>query len=213
MSRLAELLRVVHALVFDFDGTLVDSNLIKQRAFERCFSEFPHRLDEIIAYCGRHHHTPRWEKFRHVYESILGLPYTQAVETVLSRRFDEETTHQIIHTAEVPGATTFLKSVSHRHVTALLSSTPHEVLLQILAARDWLNYFKYVQGAPVDKAAWLKEFRTKHGLNEKGVVFFGDTQEDGEAALTAGCAFVGVGIEPLGAPGIASIPDFTVVIR
>jgi len=204
---------VAQALVFDFDGTLVDSNLIKQRAFECCFSEFPHRLGEILAYCGRYHHTPRWEKFRHVYERILGLPYTQAVETALSKRFDAETTHEIIHAAEVPGATAFLKSVRHRQVTALVSSTPHEVLLQILAARDWLDYFKYVQGAPVDKAAWLKEFRTKHGLNENGVVFFGDTQEDGEAALTAGCAFVGVGSEPLGVATIASIPDFTVFIR
>jgi phosphoglycolate phosphatase-like HAD superfamily hydrolase len=210
MSQVAELIRAAHVLVFDFDGTLVDSNAIKLRAFERCFSEFPDRLAEIMAYCGRYHHTPRWEKFRHVYESILRLPYTHEVETALSTRFVRETTHHIVTAAEVPGATRFLKMVMHSHTTAVLSSTPHGILLEILEAKDWLNYFKYMQGAPVDKAAWLRELRGKHGLREADVVFFGDTQEDADAATRAGCTFIAVGGVALGTAAIPSIMDFRV---
>lgn len=109
MATVAELIREARALVFDFDGTLVDSNAIKRRAFERCFSEFPDRLEEIMRYCGRYH----------------------------------------IVAAEVPGAARCLKAGMYNHTTAVLSSTPHEILFEILEARDWLNYFKYIQGAPV----------------------------------------------------------------
>ena len=209
MSKVVELIRKARVLIFDFDGTLVDSNAIKLRAFERCFSHFPDTLEQIMAYCGQHHHTPRWEKFRHVYENILRLPYTPEIETALSTRFVKETTQHIIDAAEVPGATRFLKTVMHSHATALLSSTPHEILLEILEARDWLNYFKYVQGAPVDKSTWLKEFRGKHGLREAEIVFFGDTQEDAAAARMAGCTFIAVRNLAFGAAASYSIPDFT----
>jgi phosphoglycolate phosphatase-like HAD superfamily hydrolase len=211
VSKAADLIGEARALVFDFDGTLVDSNSIKWSAFERCFSDFPDCLGQIMAYCGQYHHTPRWEKFRHVYENILGLPYTPEIETALSKRYVRETTRQIIDAAEVPGATRFLKMVTHGHTTAVLSSTPHEILLEILEARDWLNYFKCVQGAPVDKAKWLREFRTKHGLSEKGVVFFGDTQEDADAARRAGCAFIVVANSSLDGEAMFSITDFAVV--
>jgi len=210
MLKIAELIPGARALVFDFDGTLVDSNSIKQRAFERCFSDFPERLEEIMAYCGRRHHTPRWEKFRYVYENILGLPYTHEIEAALSTRFAGETTRQIIEAGEVPGAARFLEIVTYSHTTAVLSGTPHEILLAILEARDWLNYFKCVQGAPVDKSAWLAELRGKHGSRPGAVVFFGDTPEDADAARRAGCAFIAVGNASLGRDAIASIEDFTV---
>ena len=45
------------ALVFDFDGTLVDSNAIKWKAFEACFDRFPDRREEILSYCRGNNHT------------------------------------------------------------------------------------------------------------------------------------------------------------
>ena len=63
-----ELLKKCRALVFDFDGTLVDSVPIKRKAFDHCFEEFPAKKREIQSYCHGNNHTPRWEKFKFVYE-------------------------------------------------------------------------------------------------------------------------------------------------
>lgn len=203
-------LKGVRCLVFDFDGTLVNSNPIKWRAFERCFEEIPQpQRQEILSYCRNHNHTPRWEKFRYAYEKILKLPFTPEVEAALLARFDRETTQPIIEAPEIPGASEFLKSVRGSFQTALLSSTPHEILLRLLKERGWLEYFQAVQGAPVDKARWLEHFRLANRLECEEVLFWGDTEEDAEAAKRFGCRFVAVNSSL--DPGIAElrISDFT----
>ena len=193
VTEVVDVVRCARALVFDFDGTLVDSNPIKWRAFELCFVDFPKHGSEILAYCLSHNHTPRGDKFQHVYEKILGLPYTPEIAAVLHKRFEAATTRQIIEAPEVPGAEQFLARARRRHRIALLSSTPQEILLHILAERGWRGYFETIQGAPVDKIDWLKGFREKRGLGEQDVVFFGDTSEDAKAASEAKCTFVAVG--------------------
>lgn len=208
LAQTRELIRRAHALVFDFDGTLVDSNPIKQRAFELCFAEFPAQREEILAYCWGHHHTPRGDKFQCVYERILGLPYTPAAAAALHERFERATTRQIIEAAEVPGASQFLRRAGATHRTAVLSSTPQKVLVQILAARGWLASVHVVQGAPVDKTNWLAQFRGAYGAHPGSVVMFGDTSEDAEAAAGAGCTFVWVGRGRDASGGALHVTDF-----
>ncbi len=186
-----DLLKQSRLLIFDFDGTLVDSVPIKWRAFDRCFEKFPAQREQISAYCRRNNHTPRWEKFKHVYEEILHLPYTAEVEQELHRCFERETTEQISQTPALPGASEFLGRIRPNYRTALLSSTPHEILLTILEKRGWANWFDQVQGAPVNKAAWLKRLYAK-GFAPDQVLFFGDTSEDAAAAREAGCGFISV---------------------
>jgi len=195
------------ALVFDFDGTLVDSNAIKWRAFEKCFVEFPDRHEEIFKYCQGNNHMTRGEKFRHVYETILKLTYTPTIEADLHEQF-AATTSQIIAAPEIQGANQYLQKVSGSHITALLSSTPHDTLLQILEGRGWRHYFATIQGSPVDKEAWLRVFRKKHRLAQPEVLFFGDTPEDASAAQGE-CTFIAVGECNLASFGLHSISDFT----
>lgn len=209
---LRDLVKHAAALVFDFDGTLVDSNPIKLRAFERCFADFPKRREAILAYCGGAHRPTRSEKFRHVYERLLGLAYTAEIEAELHRRFDEATTRQIIAAPEIPGASRFLTAVRRGRMTALLSTTPEECLRRIVAGRGWQQYFTIVQGAPVDKGAWLRMFRTAHDLEDHQAVFFGDAEEDAEAAAAAQWVFVAVGHEKLRAKVDYVVADFEVFL-
>ena len=123
MTGVADLVCRAKAMVFDFDGTLVDSNPIKWRAFEACFAEFPGRREEILAYCLGHHAVTRGDKFRHVYEQILGLPYTEATETSLHERFRTLTTDQIAAAPEIPGALRFLRSAG-RDASAAIGIWP-----------------------------------------------------------------------------------------
>lgn len=206
MPTCAELLARCRAVVCDFDGTLVDSNGIKRRAFEACFPEEMAARAAILAYCGANHHTPRSEKFRHVYEEILGQPYTPAVAAELEAQFDAATTPQIIGAAEIPGAKRFLQGLHRHRLTAALSSTPQEVLRRILAGRGWLAHFDWIRGAPVQKAVWLRTFREDRGYRKMDVLMFGDTQEDALAAREAGCGFIMVGPEVAAADG--TILDF-----
>lgn len=181
---------LARALIFDFDGTLVDSNAIKREAFKRCFEDHPDRPQEILAYCYANNHIPRWEKFRHVHEKILKIPYTRDTETRLLKQFERETTEQIMAAPALPGAEAFLKQASATHPLGILSSTPQEILLRILQRRGWVPLFRWIQGAPVNKAEWLSRLQIEQGLARDQVLFFGDTPEDAQSAQDSGCSFV-----------------------
>ena len=200
------------AAVFDFDGTLVDSNPIKARAFERCFSGLTARRDEVLAYCCANHHVPRGEKFRHVYERILEQPYTPEIARRLHEQFEAETAGPVIQAPTVPGALEFLAAIGRSRVTGVLSSTPHEVLVRILEGRGWQGYFRHVQGAPVNKARWLAQFQAQEGLAGDELAFFGDTDEDEAAARAAGCGFIRVGRPSTGGQAWC-VPDFRPLVE
>jgi phosphoglycolate phosphatase-like HAD superfamily hydrolase len=197
LSRIVQKLKEAKALVIDFDGTLVDSNEIKWKAFETCLSDFSEHLWEIRAYCRDNNHTPRQEKFRHIFEKILKRPYTKEDENRFMEMFARETTERIVAAPEIPGALQFLRSFTPSRRTALLSNTPHEILLTILGRRELTGFFQEIQGAPIHKRDWISAFKNKLGMQGGEVVFLGDTFEDAKAAKEAGCIFLGVGNEAL----------------
>lgn len=205
---LPEALQAARLMVFDFDGTLVDSNEIKWKGFEATFLDFPDQLEEILKYCRGSNHTPRDEKFRHVSEAILGRPYTTEMAERLHERFRSVTTEAIVNAHEIPGAGEFLKCSKAHCETAVLSSTPHAVLIDILEKRGWTDLFDQFQGAPVDKKAWLLELREDRGLPSAEIVFFGDTPEDAAAAREAGCRFVAVANDDLNSDADCFLRDF-----
>ena len=181
------------ALVFDFDGTLVDSNEIKWSGFEHVFSEFKEWLPEISAYCRGNNHTMRGEKFRYVCEQILHIAYTPERQRSLHERYAAYTTEAVARAPEIPGAAELIRQVRDRP-TALLSSTPHEILLEILNRKGWQSMFGVVQGAPVVKRDWLEVFRSGIGCGPSDILFFGDTEEDAASAHAFGSVFVRVGV-------------------
>jgi beta-phosphoglucomutase-like phosphatase (HAD superfamily) len=120
------------AVVFDFDGTLVDSNEIKWSGFEHVFSEFKERLPEISAYCRGNNHTIRGEKFRVVCEQIFTVS-TLRSGAVVTRALCG-VYHQCGCAHRIPGAAEFIRKVGDRP-TALLSSTPHGFCWRFWIAR------------------------------------------------------------------------------
>ena len=205
---LGEALTNARLMVFDFDGTLVDSNEIKWEGFRLTFLDCPDQLEEILSYCRGSNHTPRDDKFRHVSETILGRAYTTELAGLLHERFERVTTESIVNAPEIPGAAEFLRRSRAHCETAVLSSTPHDVLCNILDKRGWTELFDLFKGAPVNKTAWLRELQDERGLEPGTIMFFGDTLEDAAAAREAGCRFVAVANEDLNSDTDFFVRDF-----
>lgn len=191
-TAVSEIVKRARALIFDFDGTLVDSNEIKWRGFETVFADAGDRLPDVMAYYRGSDHVIRRDKFRHVTEHILERPYSPEIDAKLHACFAEATTTAIVEAPEIPGASAFLRGLSARLITAIVSSTPHELLEQIVEARRWGGLVKQLRGGPIVKHQWLSECRRAHSLGPGELVFFGDSPADGDAAQAAGCVFVAV---------------------
>jgi len=179
-----------HALVFDMDGVILLSNEIKHQALLRLFEDHSGHLDRISAYNRSAGGVPRAQKFRHIWERILGREYSPQTEEVLSARYVALLGKGLLEAPLMEGIESFLSG--NDLPKYVCSAAPQEeVELQIRHHR--LRYhFAHLYGAPVAKCEALADIIARVGCEPRQVLFFGDALADLEAAEAAGTTFVGV---------------------
>ncbi|PIQ85239.1 MAG: hypothetical protein COV74_09790 [Candidatus Omnitrophica bacterium CG11_big_fil_rev_8_21_14_0_20_45_26] len=177
-------------IALDFDGVIVESVLIKDRAFQDLFGRFPAHLDEIMAYHRSHHAVIRFEKFRHIFNHILKKPYTDDIEKELADRFHKDIIHQMLACPFVKGAEAFLEFFSQQVPLYLISISPADELNDILKQRKLNAYFKEVYAVPWKKKDALLDIQRKEQVSSGEIIFIGDSPEDQKAASEAGVDFL-----------------------
>ncbi len=182
----------LNAIILDFDGTLVESVGIKDRAFRELFAaDHPDRIDDIMDYHLAHNATLRFEKFRHITETILGRPYTEADRERLSNRFSTLVFRAIVDCPKVAGLDDFLADFAGRVPLYLVSMSPDEELWAILRARDLTDTFTRVYAGSWPKETAIRDILSRHGAAPETVVYVGDAPEDRRSAETTGVPFIG----------------------
>ncbi|MFA5844046.1 MAG: methyltransferase domain-containing protein [Coriobacteriia bacterium] len=177
-------------VILDFDGTLVDSVGIKDRAFASLYAHLP-EWPEIERYHLANNAVIRFEKFRHIAEDILGEPYTPETEERLAAEFSACVTEAIVACPWVDGALEFLREWSARVPLYLVSVNPAGELARILEAREAAGFFREVYATPWVKTDAFADILAREGVSAADAVFVGDTPEDRAFAEKAGIPFVG----------------------
>jgi phosphoglycolate phosphatase-like HAD superfamily hydrolase len=197
----------VRVAILDFDGTLVDSVDIKDRAFEALFSDRP-ELPAIMHFHLAHNHMIRFEKFRTITTELLGEVYTPERERDLTERFSALVARAIAEAPEVPGASALLDALAAAAVrTYMVSMSPGEEFLRILEARGLAGRFAGVYAYPWKKVAAVAEILRIEGTSPDDAVMVGDSPEDAVAAAASGVAFIGRDSGKEFAPDLPVYPD------
>lgn len=176
-------------IVLDFDGVVVESNEIKNRAFSEMFNGYS-RYEEIMQYHRSHNHVCRQDKFRHILGNILGQPFENMDITKMAERFAQLTRQKIIECPFVPGAEDFIAYFSPLVSLYIASATPADELRIIIEARKLSGYFKGIYGAPTEKARMFVDIFKKEEINPGGLLFIGDSKEDHDVAVDLGLQFI-----------------------
>lgn len=206
------------AIIFDFDGVVVESGKIKTQAFAelyRCHG------DDIVAKVVQFHTQnggmSRYRKFRHFQEYFLNKPpLTEAEEKQLDIRFSELVVEAVIAADPVPGAIELIRQQSGKIPLFVASGTP-EVELKVIVERRGLSpYFTEVRGAPALKKTIIAEILAVHALNPESVLMIGDAMADLEGAQANNTAFLGR-VHPGDAnpfpAGIQIVPDLRGLVQ
>jgi phosphoglycolate phosphatase-like HAD superfamily hydrolase len=178
------------AVVFDFDGVILESADIKTRAFLALYAAYPEKLPAIREYHLNHVGISRYVKFEYIQGEILGLHYTDADRARLSAEFERLTLEQILRCPEVPGAAQLLRQLGGRVLRVVASGTPHEELQKIVAHRGMSGWFDEVWGTPRTKPEILLDVLTRHHLPPQRVLMVGDGMSDYQAARETGVRFL-----------------------
>lgn len=205
----------IQALIFDFDGVLVDSVEIKTKAFAKLFEPFG---EDIAVKVVEHHRNNggmnRIKKFEYYYEHFLNMSLSAPECDRLCITFSELVVDGVVNATEIKGAMDFIKTNYKKIPCFLNSATPDNELNEIVEKREMNQYFKEIRGADNSKTKNLQIIIDKYHLDPLKCVFWGDALSDYNASIKCNVPFIGivpVGGSPLlnERPEIKWYHDFT----
>ena len=202
----------IRAIVFDFDGVILESLDIKTRAFVELFRDHPEHHEAIARHHLENAGVSRYEKFRWIHEELLGCELDLAASARLGDTFSEIVYREILTCPFVEGAEAFLRAAAGRYLLFVASGTPEQELRDIVARRGLASLFTAIEGTPRTKGAIIRDLMAGHGLKTDEVVFVGDALADMEGARESGVGFIArvpAGEESIFLPGsaIATVAD------
>jgi phosphoglycolate phosphatase len=189
---------MIRCIVFDFDGTLAQSNAIKQQAyFEAAASlgDVGHLVKAALReVSGNREKVCSGIVLKAGQAGLLPSRFTEE-EWVrhLVERYTKWCEEAIIACPEVPGSDAALKALQDSGVALYVNSaTPTGPLKRILDARGMRRYFKDVHGSPQGKVENLVAVLRAERASASEVAMVGDNEADRIAAAEVGCPFVGL---------------------
>lgn len=180
---------MLKAIIFDFDGVIIESFDIKTQAFRELF-KYSDKVEEIVEYHKQNGGVSRYKKFKYIYSEILKQPLDDKTFNDLGERFSNLVVEEIKKCPYVPGAIEFIRSNSNKLKLFIASGTPEEELKAIVAARDITKYFKGIYGSPAVKSEILRGILGRENMDKKDVIFIGDTITDYNEATKIGVPFI-----------------------
>lgn len=182
---------MIKAIIFDFDGVIVESAEIKTKAFGKLFEQdYPEKVATIVDYHMQNAGISRYVKFRYIYNNILKLPLSETQEQYLGRKFSEIVLEEVLSAPFVPGAKEFLVSHCKEYYLIIASGTPEDELHDIVARRQIGFFFREMHGSPKRKSEIIRDVLERYALNKDQVVFVGDAVSDQVAAKETGVNFI-----------------------
>lgn len=183
---------MTQAIIFDFDGVLVESVDVKTQAFARIFEpEGGEVVKQIVAYHLMNGGLSRMDKLHYCYSQILRRPLSDAQLNYLCDRFQELVLDGVINAPWVPGAPEILAKCREAGcLLYIVSGTPEEELRTIVEARGIISHFEGIYGSPRNKPEIIRSILLAYQLEPSAVLFIGDSISDYEAARVAGVRFV-----------------------
>ena len=178
------------AIVFDFDGVILESVDVKTKAFALLFEDYPDQLPAIIDLYKKHGGMSRFEKFKIIYKDILKEPLTEEKKESLGKQFSDSAYQEVLSSPLVKGAKEFLQAHHKEFYLFVASGTPDTEIKSIIKDLDLDGYFKEVFGSPSKKKDIILEIMDKFGFKNSEVIMVGDSINDEEGAKAAGVSFV-----------------------
>jgi len=184
---------MIKNLLFDFDGVIMDSLPLKNRAFEESLKEHDDEsVKQLIEYHTANGGLSRYHKFRYFYENIIKTAVTDEKLAEHAAVFSEFVKNNIINPdLLITDSLDFIRSNHNNYDIHVVSGSDEQELQFICRELNIDNLFVSINGSPTPKTQLIDSLMFKHGYNKSDTVMIGDSINDYTAAKDNGLEFFG----------------------
>lgn len=175
-------------LVFDKDGVLFDSELVKVEAFDKVFAGYPQQAENIHQYIIDTIGIPRSVRFEYICQHFLKIAEIESTAARLVQESVEMLDKKLLEIPPMKGLVSFLEQypLIPKYVCSM---APQNEVERQLTHHGLDQYFIKLYGFPTPKKTVIQRLKEKE---RKRIVFLGDTLHDYEVAQETGVDFIGV---------------------
>ena len=181
----------IKAIIFDFDGVILDSVDAKTQAFAELYEPYGKTVVQQVV---KHHEAnggiSRFEKIRYYHSNFLGTELSEIEIDNIADQFSQLALNKVLSSPYVPGAEAFIKK-NYKYDLFISTGTPKEEIEYILQKLKIREYFKKVYGSPAVKTEHVGDIIARNKYDNKTVIFVGDAATDVEAANANDIMFIG----------------------
>ena len=185
---------MIKCIMFDFDGTLVDSNEVKREAFFTVsdhLSSSQKIMFEILSMTDlgdRYDILKRYSKrLKEEFKFVID-------EDLLVEKYSAICEENVSLAQSILGFDSLLNYLKKTDIKVIISSaTPIITLKKIIINRKIHHFFDHIYGSPESKVEHIKKVIKVYNISPKEILYVGDSEVDMQASLISGSFFIGVG--------------------
>lgn len=184
---------MIKVVVFDFDGVLVDSNPLKDKAWFKIFDNHPRIPRHIVADVLSQNKGTRFDILHTIFQRA-GFSKEEIQKHIQTEalRFDALVQDWIVKRGLIRGVANTLADFSKRFRIYINSGTPHASLKMSVKRLGIRHSFQDIYGSPPKKEENLKTILDRENISGKEAVVIGDAEEDYRSAYSQGAFFIAV---------------------
>jgi len=171
--------------IYDFDGTIAESNLLKTDAFRYCAKDFGEDISEwFVEFHKANGGITRQVKIQTLCEKVNRMDLYEELLT----RYEEYLSSEWLNCPLISG---FREHITQQDGMNLILSGGAKTEIEAYLKHNKLDaYFIEVFGNPIDKQVNLQTIKEKYLSNSNDIYFYGDSRLDFELSKKVDGKFV-----------------------
>ena len=182
---------VPDAILFDFDGVIIDSMHVRDLGYREIVKGFPSDIvDQFIQYHRVNSGLSRYVKFRYFYEKLLGEKISEERVLQLAEQFSVIMRSKLTNPSMIIDETlSFVNRYHEKIPTHIVSGSDQDELRYICQSISIERYFMTIEGSPASKIDLVSGIILRYKYNAGNTILIGDSINDYDAAKVNGTVF------------------------